>query len=242
MGYILIVEDESDIADLVKYHLESAGFVARIVPDGRQALELIVREHPDLIVLDLLLPGLEGLEVCRRVRASNNTHDIPIVILTARAGEVDRIVGLELGADDYVIKPFSPRELVARIKAVVRRATTLEAVSDVPVALGPLRLDPVRHLVTKDETPLDLSLMEFRLLEFFLRHPGHVFTRNQLLDRVWGTDCFIEPRSVDVHIRRLRELVEDDPATPNFILTVRGVGYKCREEIAAPSVVAEEVA
>jgi phosphate regulon transcriptional regulator PhoB len=229
MGYVLIVEDEADIADLVKFHLEKAGLPARTVADGRQALELIVREHPDLIVLDLLLPGLEGLEVCRRVRAGMTTQRIPIVILTARSEEVDRIVGLELGADDYVVKPFSPRELVARVKAIVRRATTSEASSDVPAAVGALRLDPVRHQVTKDDTPLTLSLTEFRLLEFFLRHPGHVFTRTQLLDHVWGAECFIEPRSVDVHIRRLRELVEDDPADPSIILTVRGVGYKCRE-------------
>ena len=156
MGTILIVEDEGDIADLVKYHLEKAGLSARTVSDGRQALELIVREHPDLIILDLLLPGLEGLEVCRRLRGSSSTQDIPIIILTARVEEVDRIVGLELGADDYVIKPFSPRELVARVKAVLRRATATEQPSTTPVTMGRLRLDPVRHVVTKDEESLDL--------------------------------------------------------------------------------------
>ena len=227
MGTILIVEDEGDIADLVKYHLEKAGLSARTVSDGRQALELIVREHPDLIILDLLLPGLEGLEVCRRLRGSSSTQDIPIIILTARVEEVDRIVGLELGADDYVIKPFSPRELVARVKAVLRRATATEQPSTTPVTMGRLRLDPVRHVVTKDEESLDLSSMEFRLLEFFLRHPDRVFTRTQLLDRVWGQDRFVEPRSVDVHIRRLRERVEDDPHQPTLILTIRGLGYKC---------------
>ncbi len=230
MGHILIVEDEADIADLVKYHLDRAGLPARTVADGRQAMELIAREHPDLIVLDLLLPGVQGLEICRRVRAGNATHRIPIVILTARSQEADRIVGLELGADDYIVKPFSPREVVARVKAIVRRATDVNASSDTPVSAGPVRLDPVRHLVTKHGTPLDLSVMEFRLLEFFLRHPEHVFTRTQLLDRVWGAECCIEPRSVDVHIRRLRELIEDDPAEPGLILTVRGVGYKCHDD------------
>jgi two-component system alkaline phosphatase synthesis response regulator PhoP len=230
MGIILIVEDEADIANLVKYQLEKEGLTARTVPDGKQALDLIVRDHPDLIILDLMLPGADGLEVCRRLRANNATQGIPIIMLTAKAEEVDRVLGLEMGADDYVAKPFSPRELVARVKAVLRRTATPLAPSESPVSLGTLRLDPVRHEATKADRSIDLSAMEFRLLEFFLRHRGRVFTRTQLLDQVWGQDRFVEPRTVDVHIRRLREKVEDDPRRPSLILTVRGMGYKCQDE------------
>jgi phosphate regulon transcriptional regulator PhoB len=230
MGKILIIEDEPDIAELVKYHLEKAGLVARMVADGKQALELIARDQPDLIVLDLMLPGVDGLELCRRLRASQATKGIPIIMLTAKAEEVDRVLGLEMGADDYVPKPFSPRELVARVKAVLRRAVPLPEPSEAPVTVGNLRLDPVRHEVLKDGEPIALSAMEFRLLEFFLRHRGRVYTRTQLLDQVWGQDRFVEPRTVDVHIRRLREKVEDDAHAPTLILTVRGLGYKCSEE------------
>ena len=229
MSKILIVEDEADIADLVKYHLEREGLTARTVADGKQALELIVREHPDLIVLDLMLPGTDGLEVCRRLRAQSATQRIPIIMLTARAEEVDRILGLEMGADDYVPKPFSPRELVARVKAVLRRTSAPVTPSEAPVKVGDLRLDPARHEVTKNDRPIELSAMEFRLLEFFLRHRGRVFTRTQLLDQVWGQDRFVEPRTVDVHIRRLREKVEEKPRQPTLILTVRGMGYKCQD-------------
>jgi phosphate regulon transcriptional regulator PhoB len=230
MGTILIVEDEADIADLVKYHLEREGLAARTVGDGKQALDLIVRDHPDLIILDLMLPGMDGLEMCRRLRGQSATQRIPIIMLTARAEEVDRIVGLEMGADDYVPKPFSPRELVARVKAVLRRTAAPVAPSEAPVTAGNLHLDPARHEVTKDGQPIELSAMEFRLLEFFLRHRGRVFTRTQLLDQVWGQDRFVEPRTVDVHIRRLREKVEDKPRQPTLILTVRGMGYKCQDE------------
>ena len=230
METILIVEDEADIAELVKYHLVKEGFAVRTVGNGTQALELIVRDHPDLIILDLMLPGKDGLEICRRLRSSSATQSIPIIMLTARAEEVDRIVGLEIGADDYVPKPFSPRELVARVKAVLRRTTAPLAPDESPVSAGSLRLDPIRHDVTKEGQTVDLSAMEFRLLEFFLRHRGRVFTRTHLLDQVWGQDRFVEPRTVDVHIRRLREKVEDDPRKPALILTVRGLGYKCQDE------------
>ncbi len=227
MGAILVVEDEPDIAELVKYHLEKAGLPARVVGDGKQALDLIVREPPALVVLDLMLPGLDGLEVCRRLRGSPATRGIPVIMLTAKAEEVDRILGLEMGADDYVPKPFSPRELVARVKAVLRRATAPIEPSEAPVAVGDLRLDPARHEVTKGGKPVPLSAMEFRMLEFFLRHRGRVYSRAQLLDQVWGQDRFVEPRTVDVHIRRLREKIEGDPQRPTLILTVRGLGYKC---------------
>ena len=230
MGTILIVEDERDIADLVKYHLEKAGLPARVVADGKQALDLIARDHPDLVILDLMLPGMDGLEVCRRLRGSPATLAIPIIMLTARAEEIDRILGLEMGADDYVPKPFSPRELVARVKAVLRRVAASPVPGEAPVSIGELRLDPARHEVARKGQPVILSAMEFRLLEFFLRHRGRVYTRAQLLDQVWGQDRFVEPRTVDVHIRRLREKVEDDPRNPTLILTVRGLGYKLREE------------
>jgi two-component system, OmpR family, alkaline phosphatase synthesis response regulator PhoP len=229
VGTILIVEDERDIADLVKYHLEKAGFPARVVGDGKQALELVARDHPDLLILDLMLPSLDGLEVCRRLRGSQDTQHIPIIMLTAKTEEVDRILGLEMGADDYVSKPFSPRELVARVKAVLRRSVGPVAAGKAPVAAGDLRLDPERHEVTKGERIVPLSAMEFRLLEFFLRHRGRVYTRAQLLDLVWGQDRFVEPRTVDVHIRRLREKIEKDPGHPALILTVRGLGYKWRD-------------
>ncbi len=230
MGTILIVEDEPDIANLVKYHLEKGGLPARVIADGKQALDLIVRDHPDLVILDLMLPGLDGLEVCRRLRGTADTRGIPVIMLTAKGEEVDRIVGLEMGADDYVPKPFSPRELVARVKAVLRRTATPPEPSDVPMTVDDLRLDPARHEVTKGGQPVFLSAMEFRLLEFFLRHRGRVYSRTQLLDQVWGQDRFVEPRTVDVHIRRLREKVERDPRHPTLILTVRGLGYKCSEE------------
>ena len=230
MGTILVVEDERDIADLVKYHLEKAGLSARVVSDGKHALDLITREPPDLVILDLMLPGLDGLEVCRRLRGSPATQGIPVIMLTAKAEEVDRIVGLEMGADDYVPKPFSPRELVARVKAVLRRMAPPLAATEAPVSVGELRLDPARHEVTRGGQAVSLSAMEFRLLEFFLRHRGRVYTRTQLLDQVWGQDRFVEPRTVDVHIRRLREKIEDDPRRPRLVLTVRGMGYKCREE------------
>jgi two-component system alkaline phosphatase synthesis response regulator PhoP len=230
MGTIVVVEDERDIADLVKYHLERAGLPARVVGDGRQALDLICRDHPKLVILDLMLPGLDGLEVCRRLRADRATQGIPIIMLTAKGEEVDRIVGLEMGADDYVPKPFSPRELVARVKAVLRRTAAPPVIAEVPLAAGGLRLDPGRHEVMRGGRPVVLSAMEFRLLEFLLRHRGRVHTRAQLLDHVWGHDRFVEPRTVDVHVRRLREKVEDDPAHPTLILTVRGLGYRLREE------------
>ena len=183
-----------------------------------------------MVILDLLLPGLDGLEVCRRLRGSPATQGIPVIMLTAKAEEVDRIVGLEMGADDYVPKPFSPRELVARVKAVLRRTAAPLEPSEAPVTVGKLRLDPARHEVTKGGQPVSLSAMEFRLLEFFLRHRGRVYSRAQLLDQVWGQDRFVEPRTVDVHIRRLREKIEEDSRNPRLILTVRGMGYKCHEE------------
>ncbi|HWU41523.1 MAG TPA: response regulator, partial [Candidatus Acidoferrum sp.] len=192
MGSILVVEDEPDIANLVKYNLEKDGLQAHTVGDGKPALDLVMRDPPDLVILDLMLPGLDGLEVCRRLRANETTRAIPIIMLTARAEEVDRILGLELGADDYVSKPFSPRELVARVKAVLRRFSPPVSPDETPLVVKNLQLDPVRHLVTKAGQAIDLSAMEFRLIEFLFRHPGRVYTRSQLLGLVWGRDRVVE--------------------------------------------------
>ena len=224
---ILIVEDEKDIRDLLRYNLEAEGFAVIEAGDGEVGLNLAATERPALIILDLMLPGLSGLVVCRLLRAREETQQVPILILTARASEIDKVLGLETGADDYVTKPFSPRELVARVKAVLRRAYGL--VLDQPHEVyekGRLRIDYDTYEVTLDGHPIGLSLREFELLKFFVQYPYRVFSRSQILDRVWGSDVYVEPRTVDVHIRRLRQRIERDDATPALILTVRGVGYK----------------
>ena len=230
METILIVEDEADIAELVKYHLVKEGFAARTVGNGTQALELIVRDHPDLIILDLMLPGKDGLEICRRLRSSSATQSIPIIMLTARAEEVDRIVGLEIGADDYVPKPFSPRELVARAKAILRRQERGAAEPGDVVEIRGLRLDARTQDVSVRGAAVDLSALEFKLLHFLASHPRQVFSRERLLDEVWGRDCSVTLRTVDVHIRRLREKIEAQPESPEYIGTVRGAGYRLLAE------------
>ena len=225
---ILIVEDEKDIRDLVRYNLEAEGFAVVEASDGEIGLALTARERPALVILDLMLPGVPGLEVCRRLRTREETLRVPILILTARAAEVDKVLGLEMGADDYVTKPFSPRELVARVKAVLRRA--YGAVPDRPHEVyekGRLRIDFDTYEVILAGQPVTLGLREFELLKFFVQYPQRVFSRGQILDLVWGQDVYVEPRTVDVHIRRLRQRIERDDANPAFILTVRGVGYKC---------------
>jgi two-component system alkaline phosphatase synthesis response regulator PhoP len=228
---ILVVEDEPDIRELVRYNLENAGFGVIEADDGEAALSILDREHPALVILDLMLPEADGMEICRILRSRRDTEKIPIVILTAKAGEVDRVLGLEFGADDYVTKPFSPRELVARVRAVLRRAevSEVERAPDV-YERGRLRMDFDSHEVWLDGKPLDLSLREFELLKFFVRNPNRVFDRLAILDLVWGHDTYVEPRTVDVHVRRLRLLVERDPARPELIHTVRGVGYKFSEQ------------
>jgi len=228
---ILIVEDEPDIRELVRYNLEQAGFRVAEAVDGEEALRRVVEEKPALVILDLMLPQGDGLEVCRLLRARAETAHLPIVMLTAKAAEVDRVLGLEFGADDYVTKPFSPRELVARVRAVLRRAESSEASAAGNVfEHGRLRIDFDRHEAWLDGKPLDLSLREFQLLRFFVRNPNRVYDRLTILDLVWGNDTYVEPRTVDVHVRRLRLLVERDPSNPELIQTVRGVGYRFNQQ------------
>ena len=224
MRRVLIVEDDKDIVELVRYNLEKEGYQTAVAADGLTALSTLRRAPPDLVLLDLMLPKLPGLEVCREIRRDQSLNRLPILMLTARGEEADRVVGLEMGADDYVTKPFSPRELVARIKALLRRT---EPASDAekPVECRGLHIDPASYRVTRSGQPIALSTLEFRLLYFLARRPDRVFTRDQLLDAVWGTDRFVTPRSVDVYIRRLREKVEADPEKPEYLKTVRGAGY-----------------
>jgi DNA-binding response OmpR family regulator len=227
-GRILVVDDEPTIREVVGLYLRRDGFTVDVAEDGTTALTMVARDRPDLIILDLMLPGIDGLEFTKQVR---QTGSLPIIMLTARSEEIDRVLGLELGADDYVTKPFSPRELVARVRAVLRRSQAAagsvptEALQ-VPIVAGDLRIDPSAHSVVLADRPLSLTLREYELLLFLARRPGQVFTREQLLDHVWGYTFASDASTVTVHIRRLREKIEDDPAAPRRIQTVWGVGYK----------------
>ncbi len=224
---ILLVEDERDIRELVRYSLEQEGFVVDEAPDADAALERIGRRAPDLMVLDVMLPGMSGLELCRRMRAQPPTAALPILMLTAKGAEVDRVLGLEMGADDYVVKPFSPREVVARIRALLRRARVLDEPGQAGgYERGRLKMDFGTYEVFIEGQRLEMTLREFELLRFFVQHPLRVYSREQLLDLVWGRDTFVEPRTVDVHVRRLRRQIERDDANPELILTVRSVGYR----------------
>ena len=223
---ILIIEDERDILDLVRHYLEKEGFRTRTASDGTAGLAAVRQEHPDVIVLDLMLPGLDGLELCRKLRADPATALTPVIMLTAKAEESDKIVGLELGADDYLTKPFSPKELVARIKALLRRAERRE--TDLkPYAYGALHLDTVRHEVKIDGTEVPLTAKEFGLLEQLLRNKGRVLTRDALLNTVWGYDYHGTTRTVDVHIRRLKQKA---PILNDAIVSIKSVGYKLRDQ------------
>jgi two-component system, OmpR family, alkaline phosphatase synthesis response regulator PhoP len=224
---ILVVEDESEIRELIRYNLEREGFTVEERGDGAAALTRIRQHPPDLVVLDLMLPGMPGLELCRQLRADAELANLPILVVTARGSEVDRVIGLEMGADDYVVKPFSPRELVARVRALLRRAgQSSEPSSDGLYERGRLRIDFDTYQVWVEGERKTLALREFELLRFFVQHPLRVYTREQLLDMVWGRDTFVEPRTVDVHVRRLRQHIERDDANPLLILTVRSVGYR----------------
>ncbi|WCL53017.1 phosphate regulon transcriptional regulator PhoB [Gimibacter soli] len=219
---ILLIEDDENISELVKYNLTRAEFSVITAADGEEGLLLATEESPDLILLDWMLPNLSGLEICRRLRRNNSTAHTPILMLTARADEPDRIRGLETGADDYITKPFSPKELVARIQAVLRRVRPALAAEQ--LRFKDIILDNVSHQVTRAEKPVHLGPTEYRLLRHFMENPGRVFSREQLLDSVWGYDVYVEPRTVDVHIRRLRKAINGD-TLPDYIRTVRSAGY-----------------
>ncbi len=225
---IAIVEDEAELASLIEYNLSRGGFQSKIFPGGDRTLEDLRDWQPDLIILDVMLPGQDGFEICRRIRQTPALSSRPVVFLTARSDEVDRVLGLEIGGDDYITKPFSPRELVARIKAHLRRSETVAAPSADTAELlrGPFRVDRAARRVYVNEREIELTSTEFRLLEFFLAHPGHAWSREQLLKEVWGEQHFVTPRTVDVHIRRLREQIEDKPDEPGYLVTVRGFGYR----------------
>jgi phosphate regulon transcriptional regulator PhoB len=221
---ILIVDDEPDLVELVSYNLKKEGFRVSTAPDGEDALEKVRKGVFDLIILDLMLPGIQGVELCRMLRSNPKTEAIPIIMLTAKGEVSDKIRGLETGADDYMTKPFSPKELLARVKAILRRAGEGSS-KDKGIHIGDLHIDRETYNVTKRDTPLHLSATEFKLLVFLAERKGRVFSREQLLDAVWKDESFVEPRTVDVHIRRLRTQIEDDPSEPVYIKTRRGVGY-----------------
>ncbi len=220
---ILVVEDEPTLRETLAEALEADGFRTIQAGDGRAALERFRAEQPDLVLLDLMLPELSGLEVTRQIRAESS---VPIVMLTARDAEVDKVVGLELGADDYVTKPFSSRELVARVRAVLRRRGEPDELLPAALEAGPVRMDVDRHVVTVDGDAVQLPLKEFELLEMLLRNAGRVLTRMQLIDRVWGSDYVGDTKTLDVHVKRLRAKIEPDPGAPRYLVTVRGLGYK----------------
>ena len=222
MTRVLVVEDEESYSDALAYMLRKEGYEVAIAADGHSALTEFDRFGADIVLLDLMLPGLPGTEVCRQIR---QTSSVPVIMVSAKDDEVDKVVGLELGADDYVTKPYSPRELVARIRAVLRRGQEPDAA---PSALeaGPVRMDVERHVVTVDGQAQRLPLKEFELLEMFLRNPGRVLTRGQLIDRVWGSDYVGDTKTLDVHVKRLRAKIEPDPSEPRYLVTVRGLGYK----------------
>jgi two-component system response regulator RegX3 len=223
---ILIVEDETSFSEAISFLLGKEGFESDVAENGRIALELFKASAYDLVLLDLMIPEVSGIDVCRAIRT---TSMVPIIMLTAKDSEVDKVVGLELGADDYVTKPYSSRELVARIKAVLRRGIPESADADSNSAIqvaGRIRMDVERHQVTVNEVLINLPLKEFELLEFLLRNEGRVLTRGQLIDRVWGGDYYGDTKTLDVHIKRLRSKIEVDPANPQLIQTIRGLGYK----------------
>lgn len=226
---ILVIDDEADIVDLILYNLRKEGFSADSAADGEEALTKIRKGGYDLVILDLMLPGIQGIELCRILRKDPGTSAVPIIMLTARGEELDKILGLEMGADDYITKPFSPRELIARVKAVLRRSTEKPAVEKT-LKIGDLDIDKERYSVLIRGKPVKLSATEFKLFLFLAERRGKVFSRDQLLDAVWRDEAFVEPRTVDVHIRRLRAQIEEDPARPRYIKTMRGIGYSFNEK------------
>ena len=221
---IFVVEDDADIARLVKHQLEGAGYVVQVFPSANFVLVQAQREAPALFLLDIMIPGGDGLELCREIRRTPSLAMIPVIFVTAKIAEADRVVGLEIGADDYITKPFSPRELVARVKAVMRRFE--QPLPPSSVKAGDIEIDSSAMLLMVRGKAVTTTATEFRLLDYLARHPGRVFTRDQLLDAVWRDTAFVTPRSVDVYVRRLREKIERDPENPRHLKTVRGAGYR----------------
>jgi len=222
---VVIIEDEKDIVELVRYNFRKEGFTVESFTRGREGLEYLRHHAADIVLLDIMLPDEDGFEICKRLRSDERLKSLPVIFLTAKGEEIDRVLGLEIGADDYVVKPFSPRELVARVKAVLRRRERPPERLEV-VEVGPLRLDSRTQEVTMRGEAVALSTLEFNLLHFLASHPRRIFARDRLLDEVWGRDRFVTPRTVDVHIRRLREKIEQQPDKPQFLQTVRGAGYR----------------
>jgi two-component system response regulator RegX3 len=222
MTRVLVVEDEESYSDALSYMLRKEGFDVAVAATGPDALAEFDKTGADIVLLDVMLPGIPGTEVCRRIRQTSN---VPVIMVTAKDDEIDKVVGLELGADDYVTKPYSPRELVARIRAVLRRGAEVDLAPDTLEA-GPIRMDVERHIVSVDGSEVHLPLKEFELLEMLLRNPGRVLTRAQLIDRVWGSDYVGDTKTLDVHVKRLRAKLEPNPAEPSVLVTVRGLGYK----------------
>lgn len=225
---VAIVEDEAELASLLEYNLNRQGLLTRVIAGSKGALEQLENWKPDLIILDVMLPDGDGFDLCRRMRKNAALARIPVLFLTARSDEVDRVLGLEIGGDDYVTKPFSPRELIARVKAHLRRGDQDEAaeIETTFLRLGPFTLDRAAHRLSLRDEELPLTSTEFRLLEFFLMHPGRAYNREQLLEEVWGQQHYVSPRTVDVHVRRLRERIEEQPDDPRYLTTVRGFGYR----------------
>jgi two-component system response regulator RegX3 len=224
MARILVVEDEETLAEAISFLLSKEGFDVAVAATGPEAIESFDKSGADLILLDLMLPGLSGTEVCRQIRTKSS---VPIIMLTAKDSEIDKVVGLEIGADDYVTKPYSSRELIARIRAVLRRGELHDTADEgATLEVGPVRMDTDRHVISVNGEVVAIPLKEFELLEFLMRNAGRVLTRMQLIDRVWGSDYVGDTKTLDVHIKRLRAKIEKDPANPEFIQTVRGMGYK----------------
>jgi two-component system response regulator RegX3 len=223
MAKVLVVEDEQSLREALVFFLEKEGHQVSVAVDGEEAIRVFESTVPEIILLDLMLPKMDGNQVCKQIRQSSN---VPIIMLTAKDSEIDKIVGLEIGADDYVTKPYSTRELLARINAVLRRQVEPPITADSVLIAGELRLDSDRHVVTLDGNPLTLPLKEFELLELLMENVNRVLTRGQIIDRVWGSNYFGDTKTLDVHIKRLRSKVEEDPARPKYIQTVRGLGYK----------------
>ena len=221
---ILVVDDEQDILELVSYNLQKEGFHIETSLNGEDALQKIRSDRFDLVLLDLMLPGMQGMELCRTLKSDDTTASMPIIMLTAKSEELDKVLGLEMGADDYITKPFSPRELIARVKAVLRRTQELPEKEKI-IIIGDIEINTDTFQVMKKDRQIKLSATEFRLLAYLVRKKGRVFNRDMLLDAVWRDEAFVEPRTVDVHIRRLRAQIEDDPSHPAYIKTRRGIGY-----------------